>query len=237
MPGYVWVLVPALVIVAIVVGIAGTIFIELAFRPPSWVGHAVLWMLLATAILGPLGWLDRRRFRWAWRCVAGMILVTCVGYFVAELVEWRNGKPLGAPIQPGSSMWSAVGALLFFGVPALRFAVTGRSAADDDAISAPATYARPRDTTGPPQFDEVVRPGIRYRVIKAFTDHDRKLHPVGEEWTFLRHAFLPYEDGMTFFISVDGNEESRIHLQWRTEEQSHILDNLAEYVVALDVQS
>jgi hypothetical protein len=33
--------------------------------------------------------------------------------------------------------------------------------------------------------------GRRYRVIKAFTDHDRDVHAQGEEWTFLRSAFVP----------------------------------------------
>ena len=42
-----------------------------------------------------------------------------------------------------------------------------------------------------------LEPGTRYRVIKAFTDHDRDVHPVGEEWTFLRSAFVPYHSGMS----------------------------------------
>ena len=37
-------------------------------------------------------------------------------------------------------------------------------------------------------------PGARQAlsVIKAFADHDRDAHPEGEEWTFLRSAFVPY---------------------------------------------
>ena len=35
-----------------------------------------------------------------------------------------------------------------------------------------------------------LEPGKRYRVIKAFVEHDRDHHPEGEELTFLRCAFV-----------------------------------------------
>ncbi len=75
--------------------------------------------------------------------------------------------------------------------------------------------------------------GQRYRVIKAFTDHDRDDHPVGEEWTFLRSAFVPYHSGMSWFVTVDGVEETHIRLQSIPEEQGEILNSLAEYLVAV----
>jgi hypothetical protein len=76
-----------------------------------------------------------------------------------------------------------------------------------------------------------LEPGKRYRVIKAFADHDRDAHPEGEEWTFLRSAFVPYHSGMSWFVSFDGREETHIRLQGIPEEQGHVLDNLAEYLV------
>jgi hypothetical protein len=78
-----------------------------------------------------------------------------------------------------------------------------------------------------------LEPGRRYRVIKAFVDHDRDAHPVGEEWTFLRSAFVPYHSGMSWFVSFDGAQETHIRLQAIPEEQGEILDNLAEYLVAV----
>jgi hypothetical protein len=75
--------------------------------------------------------------------------------------------------------------------------------------------------------------GRRYRVINEFLDFDRRKHPVGEEWTFLGHSFVPYEDGMSFLVSVDGKQDWPIRLQWRQEEQAHILDDLLQYVVAI----
>ena len=76
-----------------------------------------------------------------------------------------------------------------------------------------------------------LEPGKRYRVIKAFVDHDRTPHPEGEEWTFLRSAFVPYHSGMSWFVSLDGREETHIRLQGIPEEQGHVLDNLAEFLI------
>jgi hypothetical protein len=76
-----------------------------------------------------------------------------------------------------------------------------------------------------------LEPGKRYRVIKAFDDHDRDHHPQGEEWTFLRCAFAPYHSGMSWFVSPDGRAETHIRLQGIPEEQGYVLDNLAEFLV------
>jgi hypothetical protein len=80
---------------------------------------------------------------------------------------------------------------------------------------------------------EHLLPGKRYRVVKEFKDFDRDLHPVGEEWVFLGTAFLPYDDGRSLFVSVDGEREWHIRMQDREEEQRGILDDLQNYVVAV----
>jgi Domain of unknown function (DUF3601) len=72
--------------------------------------------------------------------------------------------------------------------------------------------------------------GKRFRVIKAFKDFDGQEHPVGEEWTYLGTAFLPYDDGRSIFVSLDGEREWHIRMQDRAEEQGPILDRLHEYV-------
>ena len=82
-------------------------------------------------------------------------------------------------------------------------------------------------------MDLHLEPGTHYRVIRSFVDHDRDLHPEGEEWTFLRSAFVPYHSGMSWFVSFDGVEETHIRLQSIPEEQGEILNNLAEYLVAV----
>jgi hypothetical protein len=72
--------------------------------------------------------------------------------------------------------------------------------------------------------------GGRYVVAVPFTDFDGDLHPAGEAWTFLGAAFLPYEDGQSLFVSLDGEREWHIRLQWRAEEQAEILDHFDAYV-------
>jgi hypothetical protein len=52
-----------------------------------------------------------------------------------------------------------------------------------------------------------------YRVVRAFIDFDRVVHPEGEAWQFLGSSFLPYDDGMSFFVSLDGEREWHLRLQ------------------------
>ena len=75
--------------------------------------------------------------------------------------------------------------------------------------------------------------GQRYRVIKEFTDYDHHLHPVGEEWLFLGYSFLPYEDGLSWFVSFDGKQEWHIPMQWREEAQGKTIDALEQFVQAI----
>ena len=78
-------------------------------------------------------------------------------------------------------------------------------------------------------------PGHRYRVTRAFQDFDKDLHAVGETWTYLGCNFLPYEDGLSLFVSLDGESEWHIRMQWRVEEQGAILEGLGDYLVEVSV--
>jgi hypothetical protein len=49
----------------------------------------------------------------------------------------------------------------------------------------------------------------------------------------LRSAFAPYHSGMSWFVSIDGTQETHIRMQSTPEEQGYILSNLAEYLVAV----
>lgn len=80
---------------------------------------------------------------------------------------------------------------------------------------------------------QILISGKRYRVIKEFADYDRHLHPVGEEWLFLGYSFLPYDDGLSWFVSFDGKQEWHIPMQWRDEEQGKTIDALAQFVQAI----
>jgi hypothetical protein len=76
-----------------------------------------------------------------------------------------------------------------------------------------------------------LRSGKRYRVIKPFQDYDGDRHNPGERWTFLGYSFLPYEDGLSWFVSLDDLREWCIRLQWRAEAQGEILNNLSHYII------
>jgi uncharacterized protein DUF3601 len=78
---------------------------------------------------------------------------------------------------------------------------------------------------------EFLETGRRYRVCATFTDFDGDLHVPGEEWTFLGSSFLPYDDGLSLFVSLDGSREWQIRMQWRPEAQGGVLDELTSYVV------
>ena len=74
--------------------------------------------------------------------------------------------------------------------------------------------------------------GRKYRVIKAFTDYDRSFHPEGEEWLFLGYSYLPYDDGLSWFVSLDGKQEWHIRMQLSHGEQGKIVDALEQFVQA-----
>ena len=73
--------------------------------------------------------------------------------------------------------------------------------------------------------------GKWYRVAASFLDFDGDRHEKGERWLFLGYSYLPCDDGMSWFVSLDGIREWHIRLQWRPGAQIEILDNLARYVV------
>ena len=74
-------------------------------------------------------------------------------------------------------------------------------------------------------------PGRDYVVARAFRDFDGGEHKPGENWTFIGSSFLPYDDGLSLFVVIDG-QRMQIRMQWRDEEQGPIIDRLQDYVVA-----
>ena len=78
---------------------------------------------------------------------------------------------------------------------------------------------------------QFLRAGKWYHVAKAFVDYDGDRHEEGERWQFLGYSFLSYDDGMSWFVSLDGSRQWHIRLQDRPEAQAEILHNLATYLV------
>ena len=80
-----------------------------------------------------------------------------------------------------------------------------------------------------PASEQFVR-GERYSVVRLFTDYDQSRHAPGEMWTFLGSSFQPYDDGMSWFVSLDGRQEWQIRLLWRPEAQAPVLDRPSDYL-------
>ena len=95
-------------------------------------------------------------------------------------------------------------------------------------------WLRRSSTVAPPQGFRHLRPGERYFVVRPFVDYDQVGHPIGERWTFVRHAFLPYEDGLTLTLAAPDGCEVPLRLQWRPEAQGPIVDALETYLSPLE---
>jgi hypothetical protein len=84
-----------------------------------------------------------------------------------------------------------------------------------------------------PKSWSTLQPGHRYQIRQSFRDYDHFEHPAGETWTYLGFSFLPYDDGLSLFVSLDGDQEWHIRMQLRAEEQGSIVDHLQDYVMLL----
>ena len=98
-------------------------------------------------------------------------------------------------------------------------------------------YGEPMDSKrefrGSPRYQHLVA-GQRYRVAMAFVDFDRIEHPAGEQWVFLGHGFVPYDDGHTFYIRGQDGRETSFRMQGYPEEQGPIIDRLESYIARED---
>ncbi len=96
----------------------------------------------------------------------------------------------------------------------------------------------PQPAWSPPQttFMHLVS-GRSYEVVQSFVDYDRREHPVGETWQFHGHSFLPYDDGLSLFVSTEEGGLRQIRMQWRDEEQGPVIDALHRHVRAVDLHA
>ena len=148
---YFWVLAPVM--------IAAAIIIPVVAAPPTLAGQIGVYAFSATMLLATLGLADVTRFHWALRCVAAAVLMAGVAYFLSELLDVMSGKASALPARrSSSSLWGAAFFLLVFGIPALRFLMTGRSDSVVDELvvdRGPARQRTPPAWSGPrPTFHD-----------------------------------------------------------------------------------
>ena len=134
---YFWVLAPVMVAAAIIIPVVAA--------PVSLAGQITVYVLSGTMLLATLGLADVARFHWALRSVAAVVLIAGIAYFVSELQAVLAGKANAlSGRRSSSSLLGATFFLLVFGVPALRFLLTGRSESVADEIAAEPGITRQR---------------------------------------------------------------------------------------------
>jgi hypothetical protein len=127
---YFWVLAPVM--------IAAAVIIPLAAEPPTVFGQLVTYIVSGALVFAVLGLADVSRHRWALRVVAAGVLLLGIGYFFAELQAWQSGKPFGLLGHKSErSLRNATFFMLLFGLPSLRYLLSGRSGTAVDVIAAP----------------------------------------------------------------------------------------------------
>lgn len=78
-----------------------------------------------------------------------------------------------------------------------------------------------------------LEPGRRYSVAREFADYDQDLHPVGESWIFLGYSFQHMDEGLSLYVSLDGEQEWYLPLQNGPEQQGEVMDYLEQYLVGV----
>jgi hypothetical protein len=81
-----------------------------------------------------------------------------------------------------------------------------------------------------------LEPGKEYIVIKPFVDYDGITHTIGERWIYQGTNFHPYEDGLTFYVLLNG-EKAAYRLQQRDYAQEEIIENFKDYVELVHIES
>jgi hypothetical protein len=124
---YFWVLAPVLVATAF-----GLPFLV---QPPSWQGYVVLYVFCGTLVLATIGLAGPVRFRWAFKCVAVVVLLAYLAYVGSEAVAWWHGKPFGFGLDRArANLFNAIRGLLVFGLPAMHLLIRGRSGTSADVV-------------------------------------------------------------------------------------------------------
>lgn len=125
---YFWVLAP----IMLATGLGLPFIVD---TPPTPLGTVVLYLFCGTLVIATLGLARPRRFQWALKIVAGMILLAYVSYVVGEFIDWRNGQDLGwsAP-RSRATLPNAILGLFVYGVPSLYFILKGRSGSKVDVL-------------------------------------------------------------------------------------------------------
>jgi hypothetical protein len=71
---------------------------------------------------------------------------------------------------------------------------------------------------------------VRYRVVLEFRDEDGRMQEPAEEWIYRGYDFLPYDEGLTLFVTWADGGDGVIRMQWHRYAQGQVLDVFERYV-------
>lgn len=78
------------------------------------------------------------------------------------------------------------------------------------------------------KYDYLI-PNEKYAIIKSFSDASGKTFEEGTVFTYLTYTFLPYDDGLQWWITTDNIDVKDIALCLKEENHLYISDNTEIY--------
>lgn len=102
--------------------------VALPFLVAKWDASRVIFVSLAEAFLLSLilALYDPLRFRWAARCVTGVVFCAYLMYVVDEVLLGGKGAGVGSGVRSGPSPTRAVAGFVAIGLPCLWYTIFGR---------------------------------------------------------------------------------------------------------------
>ena len=79
-----------------------------------------------------------------------------------------------------------------------------------------------------------LKPGKKYIVKREFRDYDDDRHPPGESWMFLGYSYQHMDEGLSLFVSIDGEQEWYLPLQGGSDKQGEVMDYLEQYITEIN---
>src|SRR5215204_6805062 len=94
----------------------------------EWTAPRVIFVSLVEVFLFSLilGLYDPQRFRWATRCVTGVVFCAYLAYVVDEAFLSVKGAGSASGGRPGLSPWKAIAGFIAIGLPCLWYTMFGR---------------------------------------------------------------------------------------------------------------
>jgi len=82
---------------------------------------------------------------------------------------------------------------------------------------------------------QALKPGLKYRVCRAFTDADGDAHSVGEEWQLRNCSFDKFDDEVTVFVTKTDGTRWSFRLTWSSCTQGDTIERPMAYLDAVNV--